>query len=154
VTLFHKPSNPASTRILTLLRQTSATANTTATEDQASDHDAHSNAQIVHAPFDLDVVEGPPTDDQLRNIIQYVGERNADSVVPGAEGAADAARRLRKDMNAFRRPLVSVLPASEDYADGSGGGLELWQGCRGRQSVRGDGDAQEAGECPEMTSRY
>jgi len=107
VTLFHKPSNPASTRILNILKQTSATANTTATEDQASNHEAHSKAQQAHAPFDLDVVEGPPTSDQLRSIIEYVGERNAGRVVPGAEGAADAARRMRMDMNAFRRPLVS-----------------------------------------------
>jgi hypothetical protein len=112
VTLFHKPSNPASTRILNILKQTSATAATTATEDQASSHDAHSQAQQAHAGFDLDVVEGPPTADQLRNIIQYVGERNAGRVVPGADGAVDAARRLRMDMSAFRRPLVSACPLS------------------------------------------
>jgi len=106
VTLFHKPSNPASTRILTLLKQTSAAASTTATEDQASNHSDHSRTQHDHAPFDLDVVEGPPTADQLRSIISYVGERNAGSVVPGAQDAADAARKMRQDMNAFRRPLV------------------------------------------------
>lgn len=111
MTLFHKPSNAASTRILNLLKQTSATAATTATEDQASNHDAHSKAQ--QAAFDLDVVEGPPTSDQLRNIIEYVGEGNAGRVVPGASGAADAARRMRLDMNAFRRPLVSILRLEE-----------------------------------------
>ncbi|KAF1809167.1 hypothetical protein P152DRAFT_476729 [Eremomyces bilateralis CBS 781.70] len=104
VTLFHKPSVSASTRILTQLKQASATSNTTATVDQASSHEAHNQSQ--HAPFDLDVVEEPPTSDQLQNIIEYVGNKNAGKVVTGASDVSDAVRRLEHDAESFQRPVT------------------------------------------------
>jgi Protein of unknown function (DUF1687) len=94
-------------RVLTLLKQAHATATTTATEDQASAHNHHSDAQ--NQEFELDVTDSPPTSDQLRTILEYVGEKNAGQVVEGASGAADAQRRVRGDDGSFKRPVVSHL---------------------------------------------
>jgi hypothetical protein len=104
VTIFHKPSSPGSSRILNILKQAHATAGTHATEDQASSHQSHSDAQKTE--FDLEVAEGPPTSDQLRSILDYVGETNANKIVEGASDTADAQRRLRANANSFQRPLV------------------------------------------------
>lgn len=51
ITLFHAPKNPSSIRVYTLLKQTAGTAQSTATEDQASSHDQHSKLQRTE--FDL-----------------------------------------------------------------------------------------------------
>ncbi|CBX93238.1 hypothetical protein IAQ61_008956 [Plenodomus lingam] len=105
VTLFHKPSSQASTRVLTLLKQTHAQSAATATGDQASSHDAQSKAE--RADFELDVTEAPPTSDQLKNIMEYLGGASAASkVVTGASSEIDALRRLQADGNTFQRPLV------------------------------------------------
>jgi Protein of unknown function (DUF1687) len=56
------------------------------------------------------VTEESPTSDQLRSILEYVGEKNASKVVEGASDEADAQRRFRMDVNALKRPLVSYLP--------------------------------------------
>jgi hypothetical protein len=80
---------------------------TTATEDQASAHHDHTEAQ--NTEFELDIVEGLPTGDQLRSIMEYVGDQNAATVVDGATGEADAQRRFRMDANTLKRPLVSVF---------------------------------------------
>ncbi|KAH9875185.1 hypothetical protein J1614_004675 [Plenodomus biglobosus] len=105
VTLFHKPSSQASTRVLTLLKQTHAQSAATATGDQASSHDAQNKAE--RADFELDVTEAPPTSDQLKNIMEYLGGAGAASkVITGASNETDALRRLQADANAFQRPLV------------------------------------------------
>jgi arsenate reductase-like glutaredoxin family protein len=96
VTLFHKPSNAASTRVLTLLKQANAQAAAHATEDQASSHEAQNKLERVE--FELDVTEAPPTGDQLKNIIDYLGGPSAVSkVISGAQDEADAVRRLKAD---------------------------------------------------------
>ncbi|KAF2847763.1 hypothetical protein T440DRAFT_470817 [Plenodomus tracheiphilus IPT5] len=105
VTLFHKPSSQASTRVLTLLKQTHAQSAATATADQASSHDAQTKAE--RTDFELDVTEAPPTSDQLKNILEYLGGAGAASkVITGASNETDALRRLQADGNAFQRPLV------------------------------------------------
>ncbi|KAI8934673.1 hypothetical protein NX059_008364 [Plenodomus lindquistii] len=105
VTLFHKPSSQASTRVLTLLKQTHAQSATTATQDQASSHDAQNKAE--HSDFELDVTEAPPTSDQLKNIMEYLGGADAaGKVISGASNETDALRKLQADGNAFQRPLV------------------------------------------------
>ena len=108
VTLFHKPSSTASTRVLTLLKQTNAQAVSHATEDQASSHQAQSKLERVE--FDLDVTEAPPTADQLKSILEYLGGPGAASkVIQGANDEADAMRRLKADGEKFERPVVGVL---------------------------------------------
>lgn len=51
ITLFHSPNVPASTRVYTLLKQTAATAQAHATEDQASSHDKQ--AKLERTDFEL-----------------------------------------------------------------------------------------------------
>ncbi|KNG44967.1 hypothetical protein TW65_08208 [Stemphylium lycopersici] len=105
VTLFHAPSNQASTRVLTLLKQANAQSVAHATEDQASSHQSQNKAERTE--FELDVTEAPPTTDQLKNILDYLGGPSAvGKVISGAENESDAMRRLKADGGAFQRPLV------------------------------------------------
>ncbi|KAF2036336.1 hypothetical protein EK21DRAFT_96273 [Setomelanomma holmii] len=103
VTLFHKPSNEASTRVLTLLKQANAQSVAHATEDQASSHQAQNKAERTE--FELDVTEAPPTSDQLKSILEYLGG-SVGGIVQGASDESDALRRLKADGNTFQRPLV------------------------------------------------
>ena len=106
ITLFHKPSLPASTRVLTLLKQISAQASEHATEDQASDH--ASQYKIQRSEFELNVAEDPPTSDQLRTILEYVGAGKAMNIVEGAKDEADAMKKLKEDSARFRMPVVAI----------------------------------------------
>lgn len=105
ITLFHRPSLPSSIRVNTLLKQISAQASETATIDQASDHTEQN--KIQRTEFTLDITEDPPTGDQLRSILEYVGARKAREVVDGARDEGDALRRLKEDPSRFRAPVVS-----------------------------------------------
>ena len=104
ISLFHKPSAPSSLRVMALLKQISAQASETATEDQASDH-THQN-KLQRSTFELDVTEEVPTSDQLRTILEYIGEENASEVVEGAKDPEDAVRRLKQNAKSFRAPVV------------------------------------------------
>jgi arsenate reductase-like glutaredoxin family protein len=104
ITLFHKPSIQASTRIATLLKQASAQSQEYATEDQASDH---SHQQTSREPFELDITENPPTKDQLKSIFEYVGGSKIAQLVKGASSQSDALKKLQEDPDNFVRPVVS-----------------------------------------------
>ena len=104
ITLFHKPSLPASSRVLTLLKQVSAHASETATEDQAADH-THQN-KLQRTEFELNITEDPPTGDQLRTIIEYTGDRKASQIVEGARDGPDAITKLSQDIKSFKAPVV------------------------------------------------
>jgi arsenate reductase-like glutaredoxin family protein len=106
VTLFHKPNNEASTRVLTLLKQANAQSVAHATEDQASSHQAQNKTE--RNEFELDVTEEAPTGDQLKTILEYLGG-SPGKVVQGASDESDALRRLKADGNTFQRPLVRLL---------------------------------------------
>ncbi|KAL8990958.1 MAG: hypothetical protein Q9177_000514 [Variospora cf. flavescens] len=105
ITLFHKASSPASLRAQTLLKQISAHASETATEDQATDHAAQNKLQRTE--FELNVTEDPPTSDQLRTILEYAGPEpgRAGQIVEGAADEADALKKLKEDPNRFQRPV-------------------------------------------------
>lgn len=105
ITLFHKASSPASVRVQTLLKQTSAIASETATEDQASDHSHQTHPR--RKEFELDVTEAPPTEDQLKNIIEYLGASKISSIVKGAKTESDALKKLKESGENFQRPVVS-----------------------------------------------
>ena len=109
VTLFHKPNFAPSMRVLALLKQTSAEASETATVDQASDH-SHQN-KVQRADFDLDISEQAPTEDQLRNILEYAGGEKAQEVVEGETSVSDALRKLKEDGKKFKYPVVSTQDA-------------------------------------------
>lgn len=105
VTLFHKPSSQASMRAHTILKQANAQSVATATEDQASSHSAQNKAERTE--FELEVTEEPPTADQLKSIVEYLGGPSAiGRVIEGAKDETDALRRLKADANTFQRPLV------------------------------------------------
>ncbi|KAL8755534.1 MAG: hypothetical protein Q9184_004776 [Pyrenodesmia sp. 2 TL-2023] len=110
ITLFHKASSPASTRAQTLLKQISAQASETSTQDQATDHSSQNKLQRTE--FDLNVTEDPPTSDQLRSILEYLGSGsgNVGQIVEGAVDEADAMKKLKEDPNKFKRPVVCVPP--------------------------------------------
>ena len=106
ITLFHRPALAPSTRALNLLKQLSAQSSTTATEDQAADH-AHQNR--VRADWELNVTEDAPTGDQVRSILEFVGEAKAGQVVEGAMDAKEAMRRVAEDAKRFKPPIVSAF---------------------------------------------
>ena len=105
ITLFHKASAAPSVRIANLLKQASAHASETATEDQASDH-SHQTEHNKREPFELDITEAPPTSDQLRSIFGYVGEGKASQLVKGASNQGEALKKLRENPESFIRPVV------------------------------------------------
>lgn len=106
ITLFHSPTAPASMRVHSLLKQASAAAGETATEDQASDHTQQTKSSL-QTQFELNVIEDAPTPDQLKSILEYVGENGAGKVVQGATSGKDAFAKWKKDSGSFQRPLVS-----------------------------------------------
>ncbi|EAW15578.1 uncharacterized protein NFIA_049160 [Aspergillus fischeri NRRL 181] len=105
ITLFHSPALASSKRAHTILRQAAAVASETATEDQASDHLEHAKRQ--RGEFQLEVTTAPPTPDQLRNILDYVGGGVKPSdLVQGAKDAKDALELFKKDEGKFVRPVT------------------------------------------------
>ncbi|KAJ5670608.1 uncharacterized protein N7477_005971 [Penicillium maclennaniae] len=116
ITLFHSPSLASSTRALNILKQASAAAGETATEDQASDHSSHAKQQ--RGEFKLEVTTDVPTTDQLRNILDYVnpvsgaggqGEKATYAIselVKGAKDAEQALKLFKEDPERFVRPVT------------------------------------------------
>jgi len=104
ISLFHNAKSPASIRVNTLLKQASANASEHATEDQASDHSAQT--QPRRQEFELEVTEEPPTQDQLKSILEYVGAQKASTIIKGARDEADAMRKLKENSESFQRPVV------------------------------------------------
>ncbi|KAJ4416042.1 hypothetical protein N0V82_006965 [Gnomoniopsis sp. IMI 355080] len=104
VTLFHKASSPASTRVATLLKQASANASEHATEDQASDHSSQTPA---HRPeFELNITEDPPTTDQVQTILEYVGKGGISSIIKGASSQDEALKLFKQSVDNFQRPVT------------------------------------------------
>ena len=108
ITLFHKPSLASSTRIHNLLKQQSAISSSTATQDQASNHYPQNNAERAK-PFELEVTEASPTNDQLRSIIDFVGDEDVGKLVAGAHDWKSAQEQLTRDASNLQRPLVRAL---------------------------------------------
>jgi arsenate reductase-like glutaredoxin family protein len=104
ITLFHKAGSPASLRVYTILKQASATASEHATEDQASDHSHQTHPR--RREFELNVTEDPPTPEQLKNILQYVGAHSISNIISGAKNEADAIRKLKQNSDNFQSPVV------------------------------------------------
>lgn len=61
---------------------------------------------MQRSDFELNVTEEPPTKDQLRSILEYIGARRAKDVIEGAKDEADAMARLVEDSSRFQRPIV------------------------------------------------
>ncbi|KAF4343844.1 thioredoxin-like fold [Fusarium beomiforme] len=104
VTVFHKASSPASVRVANLLKQISANASSGATLDQASDHSAQTAP--IRDQFELNITEDPPTDDQVKTILEYVGSSGISSVIKGANNEKEALRKFKESKENFIRPMV------------------------------------------------
>ncbi|KAI8952186.1 DUF1687-domain-containing protein [Xylaria longipes] len=104
VTLFHKAGSPASVRAATVLKQASANAAETATEDQASDHSHQTNPR--RSEFELNITEEPPTQDQLKTILEYVGKSKISSIVQGAASENEALKKFKESPDNFKRPVI------------------------------------------------
>ncbi|KAF5670642.1 fatty acid [Fusarium heterosporum] len=104
VTVFHKASSPGSVRVANLLKQISANASSGATLDQASDHSAQTAP--VRDEFELNITEDPPTDDQVKTILDYVGTSGISNVIKGASNEKDALRKFKESRDNFVRPMV------------------------------------------------
>ena len=90
-----------------MLKQAHAQSSAHATEDQASSHQPQE--KLERMDFELDVTKEPPTPDQLKNILEYLGGSGAVSqVIRGANNATDALKKLEADGSSFERPLVST----------------------------------------------
>jgi len=113
-----------------MLKQANAQAVDHATQDQAASHDAQNKAERTE--FELDVTEEPPTSDQLKTILEYLGG-SPSKLIEGASDESDAMRRLKADGNTFKRPLVSLCCLSTwtetDYC-------RWWTGIKAKQVCR------------------
>ncbi|KAF4946859.1 hypothetical protein FGADI_10888 [Fusarium gaditjirri] len=104
VTVFHKASSPASVRVANLLKQVSANATSGATLDQASDHSAQTAP--IRDQFELNITEDPPTDDQVKTILEYVGSNGIPNVIKGANNEKEALKKFKESKENFIRPVV------------------------------------------------
>ncbi|KAI1077511.1 DUF1687-domain-containing protein [Whalleya microplaca] len=106
VTLFHKPASAASVRAVNLLKQISANATESATEDQASDHTPQTHPKRQRQQFELNITEDPPTPDQLQTILGYVGQNRISTIIAGASTEKDALKRFKENVDNFQRPVI------------------------------------------------
>jgi hypothetical protein len=91
-------------RVAALLNQTSANASEPATEDQASDHSAQTSSP-QQTEFQLEITEDPPTPDQLKTILEYVGNSSIPFIVKGANTENEAFRKLKESIDNDTMPL-------------------------------------------------
>lgn len=115
---------------MNILKQASAAASATATEDQASDHSTHAKQQ--RGQFELEVTTSNPTTAQLRSILDYIsptsgtggmGDKETYAVgelVRGATDAEDAVKRFKEDGGSFVKPVVSSPTPDPDPRSGIG----------------------------------
>ncbi|KAK7419487.1 hypothetical protein QQZ08_007683 [Neonectria magnoliae] len=96
VTLFHKASSPASVRVATLLKQLSANATAGASDQKTP----------TREQFDLNITEDPPTEDQVKTILEYVGPSRISQIVTGATNEKDALRKFKESSGNFVQPVV------------------------------------------------
>jgi hypothetical protein len=92
-------------RVATLLKQVSANASQSATEDQASDHSHQTKA--TRPEFELQITEDTPTRDQVYNILEYLGPNKIGSVIPGTSTLDQAMKKFKESTDNFKRPVVS-----------------------------------------------
>ncbi|KAL0636043.1 hypothetical protein Q9L58_004949 [Maublancomyces gigas] len=83
LTLFHAPASAPSRRILDIL-ETASVAGSSANDSKKK------------LAFELEVVEAPlvPTPDQLRSILDFVGENKVGIILKGSGGKRDAMKAL------------------------------------------------------------
>lgn len=113
-------------RAVTLLKQVSANASESATEDQASDHSHQTHTK--RQEFDLNITEDAPTADQLQTILEYVGQSKISSVVPGTSSLKEALKKFNESPNNFQRPVVGLPHQRHDVLCQTDMNSRLWTG--------------------------
>lgn len=101
-------------RVVNLIKQASANASETTTSDQTSGNAAQ--AKVQREEFELNVTEEPPTADQLRTILEYVGPARIPSIVKGANTEMEALKLFKESADNFQRPVVRLPPAGRSLS--------------------------------------
>ncbi|KAF5367358.1 hypothetical protein D9615_010270 [Tricholomella constricta] len=140
ISIFHQPTSPPSNKALTLLRSA------------LSSPYPPNQAGKPPLDFSLDVIEGPPTSDQLRTILSYLPSKSispstaflsahfaAPSGLDRPEGIAAIAKVAQDNPAALRWPIVV------DWNDGqaSVGDIEGVKSILERLRKRRDGELKE-----------
>ena len=87
------------------MKQVSANAQSSATEDEASD----TTGLKRRDPFELNITEEPPTAEQVQTILEYVGKTGVSQVVKGANDEKDGLKKFKANQESFQRPVVCLL---------------------------------------------
>lgn len=95
-----------------LLKQASANVQAGATIDQASDHTSQNNA--AREPFELNITEEPPTNEQVQTMLEYVGKQEIPEIIKGARDQKDALKKFKENKDSFLRPVVGDNRLSPD----------------------------------------
>lgn len=101
--------------MLGLLKQVSVAASEAAAGNQSSNNAKY--GKVRKEEFALNVTEDPPTPDQLRSILEYVGVKKAGELVKGARDESDAMKKLKENADSFQRPVVGGCTNVEAAAD-------------------------------------
>ncbi|KAH8162069.1 hypothetical protein CIB48_g6173 [Xylaria polymorpha] len=104
VTLFHKAGSPASVRAAAVLKQASTNAAEASTN--AAEAATEEQTKIHRSDFELNITEEPPTEDQLKTILEYVGKSKISSIVQGATSENDALKKFKQSPDSFKRPII------------------------------------------------
>ena len=56
--------------------------------------------------FELNITEDPPTPEQLKSILEYIGTQRASTIVKDAKNKADAMKKLKENAETFQKPVV------------------------------------------------
>ncbi|KAI0894166.1 DUF1687-domain-containing protein [Annulohypoxylon nitens] len=105
VTLFHKAQSPASTQVVKLLKEVSASGTAAANASDASAND-QTQSKRLNRVFELEITETPPTADQLQTILDYLSKDQISQVIKGATTKKDALEKFRQNAASFSAPLV------------------------------------------------
>lgn len=87
-------------RAAAVMNSLSAKAGATSVEDKPSD------SQTALPEFELNITEDPPTQDQLKTILEYVGANKIGSIINGASTEKEALKKFRENSETFQRPVV------------------------------------------------
>lgn len=106
ITLFHKPSLPASARMLALLQRASTKAG-----------DPAQRVNLKRGDWELEVTENHPTPDQVRSMLEYIGAKRAGEIVNGAKDGSDAMQRFEDKPSDFVWPMVRPVSSTVKAAN-------------------------------------
>jgi arsenate reductase-like glutaredoxin family protein len=90
--------------VYSLLKQASAITSEYTTKDQASDYLHQTLAR--REEFKLNITKDPPTAEQLKSILEYIGTQRASTIVRGAKNKTDTIKKLKENRENFQKPVI------------------------------------------------